>query len=398
MHYLGIDVGKKESYVAHYENNEMVNEFVLHYDYNSLTRFSYYVHGLKTKLIVFEATGVYSTLIKDFCQKNNFDYARLNPLEAKMHIKTLRRLKNDRVDAHHLALIGPDLKDEKINNALSGLEQERQTYSRMITHLDEDINQLKTRLREKVFYVSPQFEELYQHDLEIPQIKLTFLFPHPECILEHDKSTIKDLIKQHIKYNENTLNKITERVIRIAQSTYILNSKDDPIVEEIKDICDSLITLIERKKKYSTKLKVLCEGDKLYEVILSVPGTGEQLAALLTGELGNLDRFKTNKKLNAFVGIDVAHYQSGNNEKKDFINRRGNRHCRKILYEIVSLFLLNQHRHENHICDYYYKQKNPPYNKHHKVAIGACMNQFLEVIHFLYKHNLRYDYNLATAQ
>ncbi|MCI2792496.1 transposase, partial [Staphylococcus pettenkoferi] len=75
------------------------------------------------------------------------------------------------------------------------------------------------------------------------------------------------------------------------------------------------------------------------------------------------------KKLNAFVGIDVAHYQSGNNEKKDFINRRGNRHCRKILY-----------------------------NKHHKVAIGACMNQFLEVIHFLYKHNLRYDYNLATAQ
>ena len=68
-----------------------------------------------------------------------------------MHIKTLRRLKNDRVDAHHLALIGPDLKDEKINNALSGLEQERQTYSRMITHLDEDINQLKTRLREKYF-------------------------------------------------------------------------------------------------------------------------------------------------------------------------------------------------------------------------------------------------------
>ncbi|MBX8992672.1 IS110 family transposase, partial [Staphylococcus pettenkoferi] len=69
MHYLGIDVGKKESYVAHYENNEIVNEFVLHYDYNSLTRFSYYVNGLKTKLIVFEATGVYSTLIKDFCQK-----------------------------------------------------------------------------------------------------------------------------------------------------------------------------------------------------------------------------------------------------------------------------------------------------------------------------------------
>ena len=70
----------------------------------------------------------------------------------------------------------------------------------------------------------------------------------------------------------------------------------------------------------------------------------------------------------------------------------------KYFNEIVLLFLLNQHRYQNHICDYYYKQKKPPYNKHHKVAIGACMNQFLEVIHFLYKHNLRYDYNLATAQ
>ena len=37
MHYLGIDVGKKESYVAHYENNEIVNEFVLHYDYSHTT-------------------------------------------------------------------------------------------------------------------------------------------------------------------------------------------------------------------------------------------------------------------------------------------------------------------------------------------------------------------------
>ncbi|MCY1603582.1 IS110 family transposase, partial [Staphylococcus pettenkoferi] len=71
---------------------------------------------------------------------------------------------------------------------------------------------------------------------------------------------------------------------------------------------------------------------------------------------------------------------------------------RKILYEIVTLFLLSPRRHVRLICFSYYNLPNPPYNPPHKVALGACLHQFLELIHFLYPHNLRYDYNLATAQ
>ncbi|MBB1070564.1 transposase [Limosilactobacillus sp. RRLNB_1_1] len=35
-------------------------------------------------------------------------------------------------------------------------------------------------------------------------------------------------------------------------------------------------------------------------------------------------KFGTYKKLNAFVGIDLNRYQSGQNIKGDSINRRGN--------------------------------------------------------------------------
>ncbi|HHD7397461.1 TPA: transposase, partial [Staphylococcus pseudintermedius] len=35
--------------------------------------------------------------------------------------------------------------------------------------------------------------------------------------------------------------------------------------------------------------------------------------------------FKTNKQLNAFVGIDIKRYQSGTSKSRDTINKRGNK-------------------------------------------------------------------------
>ncbi|WP_390496461.1 transposase, partial [Staphylococcus pseudintermedius] len=42
---------------------------------------------------------------------------------------------------------------------------------------------------------------------------------------------------------------------------------------------------------------------------------------LLIGELGNIREFKTNKQLNAFVGIDIKRYQSGTSKSRDTINK-----------------------------------------------------------------------------
>lgn len=51
---------------------------------------------------------------------------------------------------------------------------------------------------------------------------------------------------------------------------------------------------------------------------------------------------------------------------------------------------------QNHIIDYYYKMKGQPYNKHHKVAVIACINKFIRVIFHLILHGKLYDYNIAS--
>ncbi len=45
-----------------------------------------------------------------------------------------------------------------------------------------------------------------------------------------------------------------------------------------------------------------------FEHIHSIPGIGKLSAAMIIGELGNITRFKSNKQLNAFVGIDIKRY------------------------------------------------------------------------------------------
>src|SRR5699024_9065268 len=77
-------------------------------------------------------------------------------------------------------------------------------------------------------------------------------------------------------------------------------------------------------------------------------------ACRLIGEIGDINRFKSNKQLNAYVGIDIARYQSGNTHYKDRINKRGNRRLRSMLFFMIVSMLSAKGKNTNHITNYYY--------------------------------------------
>ena len=100
------------------------------------------------------------------------------------------------------------------------------------------------------------------------------------------------------------------------------------------------------------------------------------------------------KQLNAYAGIDIMRYQSGNTQYRDCINKRGNKHLRKILYFMIQGMLMLKEK-PNHFVDYYYKLKTQPQRKPHKVAIIACVNKFLKVTFQLLTRGILYDYESA---
>lgn len=128
---------------------------------------------------------------------------------------------------------------------------------------------------------------------------------------------------------------------------------------------------------------------------MSFPGVGEVTAALLIAELGDISRFSNHKQINAFVGIDIRRFQSGNSPNYDKISKLGNTLARKILYLVITNMIRSQKSGPNHIIDFYYRAKKQPQAKKHKVVMIACMDRFLKSIHYLVRHEKLYDYDLS---
>ena len=88
-------------------------------------------------------------------------------------------------------------------------------------------------------------------------------------------------------------------------------------------------------------------------------------------------------------------YQSGKYIKGDTINRRGSNQGRAVETDMIRSMLRNQGKIQNHLIDYYYKLKKPPFNKHDKVALIACANHLNRtIINLVHTHQL-YNYSKA---
>ncbi|MEK4659813.1 transposase [Bacillus sp. FSL H8-0534] len=171
---------------------------------------------------------------------------------------------------------------------------------------------------------------------------------------------------------------------------------DDVLCEQLKSYAKRYQELLHQKEQCITKMVRLAESRTEYPIILSFPGIGPNTAIRLLAEIGDITRFENNKQLNAFAGIDIRRFQSGKTFFKDKINKRGNKHLRKLLFLIIQNMIKLRRYGQNHIVEYYDKLKTQPYNKCHKVASIACVNKLLKLLFYLITHNIHYDYRLTA--
>src|SRR5699024_8164011 len=148
-----------------------------------------------------------------------------------------------------------------------------------------------------------------------------------------------------------------------------------------------LMELLLQKEKIQKELIQSVHSLPEFSILTSLPGIGKPTAALLIGELGDIRRFSNNRKLNAYIGIDIRRFQSGKYQGIERINKRGNGKARMILYYTIKNMVRQQRVAPNHVVDYYYKLKKGPHPKKDKVATVACINKLIKTIHFLVINN-----------
>ena len=78
-------------------------------------------------------------------------------------------------------------------------------------------------------------------------------------------------------------------------------------------------------------------GTSLPEVaiLMTIPGIALKSTLCIIAELGDIRRSHSANAINAYIGVDLTTYQSGDYTAEQHIRKRGNPLARKVLYRTV---------------------------------------------------------------
>jgi len=128
----------------------------------------------------------------------------------------------------------------------------------------------------------------------------------------------------------------------------------------------------------------IVKSDNKVKRLLTIPGIGNYLALLITAEIDDVKRFKTAKKLCAYVGIVPSVYQSGNNTRLGHITKLGSSLVRWGLVEAAHRAIISD-KHMKEIYERLEKKKGK--NK----AIIAIARKILTYIYIMLTNNIDYE-------
>lgn len=118
--------------------------------------------------------------------------------------------------------------------------------------------------------------------------------------------------------------------------------------------------------------------EKMHSPLLSIPGIGFRLAAIILTEIGNIKAFESPDKLLAFAGLDPSTFQSGQySARKTPQSKRGSTYLRWALIQAAQL--CSRH------CPILkaFKKRKMAQGKHHFVALGHVSKKLVRMIFHL---------------
>ena len=310
---FGIDVSKTSSEVAILVNGEKVHGYTI---LNDAIGFNRLLGDLKTvhnPEIIFEATGVYSRRLQAFLEEYSYAYTRLNPLEAKKQLDSLRVRKTDKIDAEKLA------KSQLVHNRKPTYVQEEvyqhlRDLSRFYQNMTEDLVRTKNRLHKVLQVTFPELETLLSTPTGEQYWNLVMAFPCKEFVLSLSQSNLCEIVRQSTskRISEKRITYLTDKLIKLAKQSFCAVKNTSPMLEEVRYYAQELLRLSERRQVVLNNMVALVQPLQEYDILWSIPGIAETTATSIIGELEDIRRFQSTNQINAFIGIDLRHYESGN--------------------------------------------------------------------------------------
>ena len=385
MIYVGIDVAKHSHFASAVSSDGEVLLKPFSFS-NSIEGFNLLLSKLNQfplaeYFIGLESTGHYSDNIVSFLYSKGFKIGIINPIQTdSLRSSNIRKTKNDKIDTFLIAeclILGKyTLFKEKDLNIIK-----LRTLCRFRFDVVQSRTSLKTQLTGCVDSVFPELHLFFKGNLHSKSAHAILMnFTSPQKIRKARVDSISKVLSKASRgkysYDEAVaLKELSKNSIGIDNPAMCIQIQF--LIKQI-DLLDTQITSIDSEIK--------CIMDTLNSKILTVPGIGYTLGAMILSEIGDISKFSNPTKLLAYAGLDPSVKQSGcfcaTNTK---ISKRGSKHLRYAITYASTIII-----HNNDTFYQYYTTKRAE-GKSYRNAIGHVSNKLVRVIFKILTENVAFN-------
>ena len=330
-------------------------------------------------VVVFESTGVYHRSLQQYLEDNEINYIIISPLaSAKVRKSNIRSTKNDKRDCKTIARAYFE-KEFPHHQKSDEIYDNLREMSRYYRYLTEQLKKCKVEFKLLLDIVFPKFDLYVKDYSEIP-MALFSKYHHPDEIKNKHPESLAKYLESKTCHHYNYCLKEAISIIKYCNECQSGCSEKSIDCRLFGEVLEQIKSKVEEQGLYLQKIIDLAKDLEYYELLLTIPGISNNLAARIIAEIGDISRFPRAKSLVAYAGIDPTVYQSGENDGLHLrITKKGNKELRCLLY----LAIQNTIKDNNVIANYYHKKIATGLPS--KVAKVACMNKLLRIIYSMCK-------------
>lgn len=129
------------------------------------------------------------------------------------------------------------------------------------------------------------------------------------------------------------------------------------------------------------RVREFADDDPYARLIQTHTGVGHYAALMIAGEIGDVRRFSSSKKLVSFAGLNPSVYQSGEKCFTGHISKQGSRNLRWILIQCANIAV----QRDKKLKSYYMRKKLA---KGHNKAVVAAARKILINMYVMMTHNI----------
>ena len=392
MIYVGIDVAKsKHDCCILNEKGETLSSFIFANDKQGfeklMTEIGMYsaASDLSDARIGLESTGHYSINLQNYLLQKRLCVRIYNPLSVNLLRKaqTLRKTKTDKSDAKFLATLLFSDENKSYSQAVLPVSELR-NLTRSRYRLISMRSKLKLSLSRLITILFPELPDVVWSANQKSSYALLSEFPTAKDIADANIIRLTNVLSDnsHGKYGREK----AEQIRNLARNSIGLDSRAtgfelQQTIRLIQNLqCEIDLLDIEIRK-------IMREIDS---PVLSIPGVGYVLGAIIISEIGNINNFSSPSKLQAFAGLDPSVYQSGNyNASSTPLVKRGSTYLRWAFMQAARLVAYRDGTFAA------YQEKKLAEGKHYFVALTHVAKKLIRVVFHLLKTNQNYQLQIG---